>query len=106
MPCPVARGFDKGRSPDAPPGPWRRLTSHTIEGALARFHTDVTWTGTIQPSGMGLGTSAANAPVVHYSSDGCGSSVERAATLHPLWQAGEREQRLLACWAWAKGGRR
>ena len=86
--------------------PWRRLTSHTIEGALARFHTDVTWTGTIQPSGMGLGTSAANAPVVHYSSDGCGSSVERAATLHPLWQAGEREQRLLACWAWAKGGRR
>ena len=54
VPCPVARGFDKGRSPDAPPGPWRRLTSHTIEGALARFHTDVTWTGTIQPGGMGL----------------------------------------------------
>jgi hypothetical protein len=33
--------------------PWRRLTSHTIQGVLARFPTDVTWTGTIQPGGMG-----------------------------------------------------
>ena len=29
--------------------------------ALARFHTDVTWTGTIQPGGMGLGTPAMTA---------------------------------------------
>jgi hypothetical protein len=29
--------------------------------ALARFHTDVTWTGTIQPGGMGPGTPAMTA---------------------------------------------